>query len=214
MISEDRLNRFREVISKRQPDLTVVLEDVKDPHNISAVLRSCDAVGIREIYVIDTYEAYGRIKSKKDHLGKKSSASAKKWIDIHRFDKAEDCMIAVREKYDRIYATHLSQDAKDLYDLDLCASTALVFGNEHGGISEEVLAACDGNFIIPMVGMIPSLNISVACAVSLYEAYRQRAAQGYYIGSQLPETEAKSIYQNWVDRDMARKKNPGPSPEY
>ncbi|MCL6524598.1 MAG: RNA methyltransferase [Thermoflavifilum sp.] len=169
-----RIQRIRSVISKRQFDLTVVLENVFDPHNISAVMRSCDAVGIQEIYVLNT-----RIPPHRK-WGAKSSASAAQWLTIHNFTDLSLCFSVLREKYHKIYTTHLASDAVSLYDMDLTQSIALVFGNEAEGVSQDVCALADGNFLIPQVGMVKSLNISVACAVTLYEAFRQRWLAGAY----------------------------------
>jgi tRNA (guanosine-2'-O-)-methyltransferase len=191
-MTPERRNRITEVLARRQPDLTVVLENVHDPHNISAVMRTCDAVGVQELYVLNT-----RI-SRHEKFGKKSSASAAGWLTIHQFDNVETCIKAIREKYRKIFATHLGEDAYSLYELDLAEPVALVFGNEHSGVSEECLAHCDGNFIIPQVGMVKSLNISVACAVTLYEVYRQRAVKGFYDGRcRLPEAQQLALTEKW-----------------
>jgi tRNA (guanosine-2'-O-)-methyltransferase len=173
-MTPERNNRLNEVLSKRQPSITVVLENVSDPHNISAVMRTCDAIGIQDIYVLNT--AIARHKK----WGAKSSSSAAKWLTIHQFTDTQTCFESLRKRYNKIYTTHLSSDAVDLYDLDLTESVALVFGNEHSGVSEELISLADGNFIIPQVGIIKSLNISVACAVSLYEAFRQKRNAGHY----------------------------------
>lgn len=171
-----RAARIEAALRCRQPDLTVVLENVHDPHNISAVLRSADSVGISEVYVIrNELPRYPK-------FGKRSSAGAIKWLQVREFKEVSACFGALREKYTHILATHLSEEAQSLYDLDLTAPTALVFGNELEGISAEALAHCNGNYIIPQVGLVQSLNISVACAVSLYEAFRQRQLAGFYAG--------------------------------
>ncbi|MGE5521395.1 MAG: TrmH family RNA methyltransferase [Candidatus Dadabacteria bacterium] len=190
-MTSERQKRIEDVISKRQNDLTVVLENVFDPHNISAVMRSCDAVGVQEIYVLNT-----KIPLHKK-WGRRSSSSAHKWLTIHQFTSAGECFTALRSKYSKIFTTHLSSDAVDLYQLNLTDPVALIFGNEHSGVSEEIIALADGNFIIPQVGMIRSLNISVACAVTLYEAYRQKDAAGHYLQSKLTKVEASVLKQEW-----------------
>lgn len=190
-MTPERSNRIKKVLSCRQNDLTVVLENVFDPHNISAVMRSCDAVGIQEIYVLTT-----KIP-RHQKWGSRSSSSAEKWLTIHQFDDAAECFAAVRTKYDRILTTHLSSDAVSLYEIDLTGPTALVFGNEHAGVGEEIRAMADGNFIIPQVGMIRSLNISVACAVSVYEAYRQKTVAGHYEQQKLSAGEYQTLFHQW-----------------
>lgn len=190
-MTNERRIRLEEVLAKRQNDLTVVLENVFDPHNISAVMRSCDAVGIQEIYVLTTKIA----RHKK--WGERSSSSAAKWLTVHQFDNADECFNELRKKYSTILTTHLSSDAVSLYELDLTNPTALVFGNEHAGVSDEIIAMADGNFIIPQVGMIRSLNISVACAVSLYEAFRQKQAAGHYAKPKLSSAEYETLSNQW-----------------
>ena len=190
-MTEERTERLNNVLAKRQPGLTIVLENVSDPHNISAVMRTCDAVGVQDIYILNTsiglHEAWSA----------KTSSSAAKWLTVHQFTDAAECFAALRKKFSRIYTTHLSTDAVSLYDLNLTESVALVFGNEHGGVSKEIIEMADGNFIIPQVGIIKSLNISVACAVSLYEAYRQKEKAGQYKIPQLQGEEVIVLRKSW-----------------
>jgi len=176
-VTKEREQKFRSTIAKRQSDLTVVLENVNDPHNIGAVMRSCDAVGISEIYIVYTDE--NRNRSRK-YIGNNSAAGAKKWVKAHFYNDLESCFADVRKKYDKIYGTHLDTDSVSLYALDMNEAVALVFGNEQRGISENALKYLDGNFIIPQHGMVQSLNISVACAVTLFEASRQRTLANKY----------------------------------
>ncbi len=193
-MTPERENKFKRVIANRQSDLTVVFENVNDPHNISAVLRTCDSVGVKEVYIIQT------IEKPYTKLGKKSSSSASKWIDIHWFFSVKECMTEVQKKYKNIFGTKLTEQSKSLYDLNLVESTALVFGNEHDGISNELIALCNGNFLIPQVGMIESLNISVACAVSLYEAFRQRTNSNKYNSPMLNDSELNEEYKKWCEK--------------
>jgi tRNA (guanosine-2'-O-)-methyltransferase len=190
-MTNERRQKIESVLSKRQNDLTIVLENVFDPHNISAVMRSCDAIGIQEIYVLNT-----KIPRHKK-WGARSSSSAAKWLTVHQFENTEECFAALRKKHSTILTTHLSSDAVSLYQLDLTRSVALVFGNEHSGVSDEIIQMADGNFIIPQMGMIRSLNISVACAVSLYEAFRQKQAAGHYKQQKLPADDYSSLFNLW-----------------
>ncbi|HUC79650.1 MAG TPA: RNA methyltransferase [Flavisolibacter sp.] len=190
-MTPERTGRIKHVLAHRQNDLTIVLENVFDPHNISAVMRSCDAIGVQEIYVVNT-----KIP-RHEKWGTRSSSSATKWLTIHQFDDLQACISALRQHYQRILTTHLASDAVSLYDLDLTVSTALVFGNEHAGVSDEFRLQADGNFIIPQVGMIQSLNISVACAVSLYEAFRQKSNAGHYKEQKLTTTEHQALSKQW-----------------
>ena len=190
-MTEERLQKIESVLNHRQNDITVVLENVFDPHNISAVMRTCDAVGVAELYVLNN-----RIPRHKK-WGRRSSSSAAKWLTVHQFTDAAECFAALRRKYKKIYTTHLSADATPLHRLELTESVALVFGNEHSGVSEEIIGWADGNFIIPQVGMIRSLNISVACAVTLYEAFRQKQSAGHYDRRKLSDAEAAALKNTW-----------------
>ena len=190
-MTPERLQKITSVLANRQNDLTVVLENVFDPHNVSAVMRSCDAVGVQEIYVLNT-----EIPLRKK-WGFRSSSSANKWVTVHQFTKVQPCFEALRKNYDLILTTHLSEDAIALYDMDLTQRLALVFGNEHSGVSNEIRTLSDGNFLVPQVGMIQSLNISVACAVTLYEAFRQKKAKGHYDKQKLSATQFSELSYQW-----------------
>ena len=190
-MTPERTERLLSVLNKRQGNITVLLENVFDPHNISAVMRTCDAIGIQEIYVLNN-----KIPPHK-RWGAKSSSSASKWLTIHQFSDATHCFEALRKKYALILTTHLSSDAISLHQINFVQSIALVFGNEHTGVSEEIRAMADGNFIIPQVGIIKSLNISVACAVTLYEAFRQKTLAGHYDKRSLPEGQYRQLLIEW-----------------
>ncbi|TDH26405.1 RNA methyltransferase [Segetibacter sp. 3557_3] len=194
-MTPERRNKLLTVLNQRQNNLTVLLENVFDPHNVSAVMRSCDAVGIQEMYILNT-----RIPPHKK-WGFRSSSSANKWLTVHQFTDTASCMEALRSKYDKILTTHLEGNSVSLYDIDFTKSVALVFGNEHSGVSEEVRQVADGNFIIPQYGIIRSLNISVACAVSIYEASRQKKAAGHYERPSLPKDFRESLLNEWGFKD-------------
>jgi tRNA (guanosine-2'-O-)-methyltransferase len=190
-MTEQRFNRLTSVINHRQPDLTIVLENVFDPHNISAVMRTCDAVGVQDVYILNN-----RIPPHKK-WGNKSSSTASQWLTIHQFTDIEECFKEIREKYQKVYASHLGENSVDVYKMNLTEPVALIFGNETFGVSDEIRKYADGDFIIPQVGIIKSLNISVACAVTLYEAFRQKNEHGHYDKSRLPEADAVKLKDQW-----------------
>ncbi|WP_276502704.1 TrmH family RNA methyltransferase [Terrimonas pollutisoli] len=190
-MTPQRMEKLTAVLNKRQDDITIVLENVFDPHNISAVMRTCDAVGIQELFILNT-----RIPRHKK-WGFKSSSSAKKWLTVHQYENAGECFSSLRKRYSSILTTHLSDDAVSLYQVDFTKSIALVFGNEHNGVSEEIRAMADGSFVIPQAGIIQSLNISVACAVSLYEAFRQKSLAGHYDQRKLDEARYNELLNEW-----------------
>ncbi len=191
-MTPEREAKIKRVLNLRQSGMVVVMENVHDPHNISAVMRTCDAVGVQDIFILNN------TISKHKRFGKKSSASALGWLTIHEYTDTAACMAAVKQLADKVYATHLGVRSHSLYELDLTQRIALVFGNEKDGVTEECLSYCDGNFIIPQVGMVQSLNISVACAITLYEAFRQRNLAGCYTGTaQLPQEQWQRLATQW-----------------
>ncbi len=191
-MTPERSANIDRVLSLRQPDLAVVMEDIEDPHNAFAVMRTCDAVGVQDVYLINT----GARKHKK--FGKASSSSATKWLTVHRYDSVEECMLVVKARYSRVLASCFGDEAVPFHEVDFTQSVALAFSNERDGVSDELLSYCDGTFVIPQVGMIQSLNISVACAVTLYEAKRQRMLKGFYDGTpRLPADELHILSEKW-----------------
>ena len=190
-MTPQRHKRLTSVLDKRQPDITVVLENVFDPHNVSAVMRTCDAVGIQDVYILNN-----RIPPHKK-WGYRSSSTAAEWLTIHQFTDTAKCFDEVKKRYQKIYTTHLDESSVDVFSLDLTESVALVFGNKTFGVSEDIRKYSDGNFIIPQVGIIKSLNISVACAVTLYEAFRQKNEKGHYKQSRMGEDQLQQLYKDW-----------------
>jgi tRNA (guanosine-2'-O-)-methyltransferase len=190
-MTPQRYQRLTSVLNHRQPDLTVVLENVFDPHNVSAVMRTCDAVGIQDVYILNN-----RIPPHKK-WGYRSSSTAAEWLSIHQFTDADSCFQEVKKKYKKIYTSHLGENSKDVYKMNFTEPIALVFGNETFGVSDEIRKYSDGDFIIPQVGIIKSLNISVACAVTLYEAFRQKNEKGHYEENRLPEIDLMKLKEKW-----------------
>ncbi len=190
---ERRKNKIFKVLEQRQPDLTVVMENIHDPHNVSAMLRSADAVGIHEVNLIYTTEKFPSI-------GSKSSSSANKWIGRRKFSSVKECYDQLREEGFQILATRLDENAKQLYEFDLTKPTAFVFGNEHAGVTDEAANLADATVYIPMKGMIQSLNVSVACAITIYEALRQRIKLGYYNEPRFDEKVLKKLKEEWLKK--------------
>lgn len=190
----ERLKKIRDVVAKRQLDLAVVLENVHDPHNVSAVVRTCDAVGICDIFLLHTDP---RLQNMDFNIGKKSSGGSGKWIRLHQYFEHRPCFDKLRQQYGRILGTHQRADAMEIYSIDFTEPAAIIFGNEHEGLSEMSIKELDASICIPQVGMVQSLNISVACAVTLYEAYRQRRSGKSYdpssSGARDPSARAKLL---------------------
>jgi len=191
--TDERINKIAETIKARQFSLRVVFENVHDPHNVSAILRTCDAVGIPKISLLYTIEKFPKVS-------RISSASASKWIEIEKYEDTKKCINELKNEGFTVYASMLDKNAVNLYELDLTKKVALVVGNEHRGISKEVQNLADKTFYIPMRGMIQSLNVSVACAVALYEAQRQREKKGLYKRSELSKTQLDQLIDKWCEK--------------
>lgn len=191
--TEKRLEKIISVIKSRQHSLTVVLENIHDPHNVSAIFRTCDAVGISKVNLIYNHESFPRI-------GKKSSASAFKWVEKEKYKSVEDCYFDLRKSGYKIFASSLSDNSKNLYELDLTQKAAIVVGNEHRGVSDTAAEKADEVFLIPQFGMVQSLNVSVATAVILYEAMRQRIRKGMYDKSELDKKTLEQLIDIWCEK--------------
>lgn len=189
--SERRLQKINEVVKSRQHSLRVVLENIHDPHNVSAIFRTCDAVGVPKVSLIYYLEKFPKI-------GKKSSASAFKWVEKEKVSSVNECYESLKGEGFMIYASSISDDAIDFYKLDFKKKIAIVFGNEHRGVSDEAAKLADKKFKIPMYGMVQSLNVSVAAAIVLYEALRQRMKKGFYDKSELSESELEELIEKWA----------------
>ena len=185
--------RIDQVLARRQPGLTVVLEDVHDPHNAAAVLRSADATGVLEIHTVHQHEP-----APTKRPSRATSSSATKWVPVVRHEDVATCYAALRERGVQIVATALTDDSVDLYDVDFTRPTAIVMGNEHRGLTSGAIAAADLTVRIPMSGMVESLNISVATAVTLFEAFRQRRAAGFYDEPQLAPDALARLRDEWL----------------
>lgn len=197
---DKRQEKIRTLIRKRQLHFSVILENVTDPHNIGAVMRTCDAVGISEIFLINTFEL-----SQNMVLGKRASSGSRKWVDVYEFSSVKAGFNFIKNKgYEHIWATRIVEGSKSLYDIDFTQRVALLFGNEHKGVTEEAALYATGNFVIPQVGMVQSLNISVACAVSLYEGFRQRSVKGLYEESGRTESDQEAMFQKYAERELIR----------
>ena len=191
--TEKRVEKIKWVLGKRQPSFRIVIENIHDPHNVSAIFRTCDAAGVPKVSLVYNIEKFPKI-------GKKSSASAYKWIEREKYKSIEECYNQLRNEKFIIYASSLNSNSRNLYDLDFTKKTAIVFGNEHRGLSKEAEEGADETFFIPMYGMVQSLNVSVSAAITIYEALRQRSLQGLYDESELSQKELQKLINEWVKK--------------
>ncbi len=183
------------VLQRRQPDLTVLAENLHKPRNFSAVVRTCDSVGIHEVHVVSEHDAVAR------HWH--TSQGAEKWVHVAIHDSTRGACESLKANGFTILAAHLSDEAVDYRDIDYTQPTALMLGTELFGASDEALAYADRQIIIPMLGMSQSLNVSVACAVVLYEAVAQRLAAGMYEESRLDRALRDRDRFEWLHPQLA-----------
>ncbi|WP_199509050.1 TrmH family RNA methyltransferase [Flavobacterium sp. AG291] len=160
IITEERKNRFIDILSRRTKHFTIAMEDVYQMHNTSAVMRTCEIFGIQELNVIE--EKYGKTIDKEIALG------AEKWVDINRFGTTVDCLKNLKERGYRIIATTPHKDSCYLEDFDISTPAALFFGTEKLGLSEEVMEQADGFLKIPMYGFTESINVSSSAAIIIH----------------------------------------------
>ena len=191
-VTEKRLNTIERVVKQRQLDLTVVIENIHDPHNVGAIFRSADAVGIEEVQLLYT-------KEKLPKLHPKVTASGGKWVKQRPYDDPAKLTADLKSRGFTLYTTHLSRDAISIHDVDWTKPSAIILGNENRGVSSDMTEHADHNILIPMFGMVESLNVSVATAVILFEACRQRYAAGQYPNDQLSEDWVAQTVRDWVN---------------
>ncbi|MGE4557583.1 MAG: TrmH family RNA methyltransferase [Desulfovibrionaceae bacterium] len=183
--------KIREVLARRQKDLTLIVDNVWDPHNVSAILRSCDAFGVLTVHLYYTDEQF-------PYLGKKSSASGRKWLGRRRHSDGRAMVDELSGRGFRLIRSGFSETARPLTEFDLTQPTAFILSNEHRGVSPELVELAPEELYIPMQGMIPSFNVSVAAALMLYEAWRQRSAKGMYDAPSLSSDELEEIAGHWL----------------
>ncbi|MFQ3191961.1 MAG: tRNA (guanosine-2'-O-)-methyltransferase [Paraglaciecola sp.] len=191
-MSPERYARIRHFLSQRQPSLTLCLEQLDKPHNVSAIVRSCDAVGVYEMHAV---------WDEKPQIRKSTAMGSENWVYTKEHLCIEDAVNHLKTRKMQVLVTNLSESSVDFRDIDYTQPTAIILGQEKHGATEEALAAADQDIIIPMVGMVQSLNVSVAAALILYEAQRQRQLAGMYNTQQLTEQACqKMLFENGFPR--------------
>lgn len=191
MPTKERTKKTKQVLSLRQPDLRVALEEVTNTHNASAVVRTCDAAGIMYVEIISA-------SGEPFPVNRAISTRAEKWLKFNYYSSTSECLKHLKDEGFTIVATHLGEEAAPYTSLDYTEPTVIVFGNESEGISEEALKLSDHIIQIPMVGMVQSLNLSVSVGIILYEAMKQRQNKGYYANSRLSSDEFQSFLNQWL----------------
>lgn len=192
-MTDRRRAKIEKILQQRQKDLTIVLANIHDPHNVSAIYRSCDAFGVSKVHLYYTDTAFPL-------LSKKTSASARKWVETERHEDKESLIKSLKEQGFQVLATNCTPNAKPMAEYDLSKPTALIMGNEHAGVPEELFPLVDGEIYIPMYGMIQSFNVSVAAALLLGEASRQRQVAGMYDEKTFSEEEYAEKLAEWLEK--------------
>jgi tRNA (guanosine-2'-O-)-methyltransferase len=194
-MTPERFDRLRRTLARRQTSLTVLMENVHKPHNYSAVLRSCDAVGIHRAHAVAT--------DKLVQTHEVTSASASRYVHVAVHSTIGEACAHLHAGGFRILAAHLGEAARDFREADYTTPSAILLGTEREGLSAEAAGLADEHVIIPMEGLVRSLNVSVACAVILFEAQRQRRAAGLYDRPQVPAPERERLLFEWGYPDIA-----------
>ncbi len=193
---ERRVSRIKEVLRKKQKDLVVFLDRVRNYHNASAILRTSEAVGVLRIYY--TGEGFLPINSG-------ISLGSERWLLVERVSDPVSFLDSLKGEGFKVYVTSLGDDSKDYREVDYTGKTVVVFGNEKEGVSESMLSTSDATIRIPMVGMVRSLNVSVSAGVILYEAMRQREKAGLYSNPSLTEEEMEKLLDKWISLRFLKK---------
>ena len=195
-MTPDRFERIREVLTARQPDLTVLMERVNKTHNFSAILRNCDAVGVLKAHAV--------VPDRGIDLHHATSAGTAQWVQVRTHQDTASAVRALRDEGFAIVAAHASGDAVDYREVDYTRPIAVMMGAELYGISDEGLASADQHVVVPMRGFVRSLNVSVATALLLFEAHRQRSDAGMYDESRLPKEVFSRLLFEWAYPREAR----------
>lgn len=200
----ERLQKILQLVANRQPDLTVFMEDVHKPHNLAAIVRTADAVGIGEVHATFPEDV--------EYRGHHTASGSKRWVKTHAYDSLEQGLKVAKENSMQILCAHFSEEAVDFRSIDYTKPTCLLVGSELVGVSDKAAELADQHVIIPMLGMVQSLNVSVATALILYEAQRQRAEAGMYGECKIPQEDVdylifKSLHpsvKKYCDRHKIR----------
>ena len=191
-----RLARVRETLNRRQLDCTVALDQVHKMHNLSAIIRSCDATGIANVHAVELDEALKTFRT--------AAAGAQGWVNLHKYNDTPTMINTVKSQGMKVYAAHFSDRAVDFRSIDYTKPCCILMGAELDGISDNGAEMADEHIIIPMLGMVASLNVSVAAALVLYEIQRQREIAGMYSQPQYSAADIEKLTFEWMQPKMAR----------
>lgn len=195
-MTPDRYRKLKATLDKRQPDLTLLTDQIHKPRNIAALVRTSDAVGIHEMNMVWPWDRH------RDYSG--TAMGSDRWVDIVRHESMAVAIDSLHESGFHIYAAHFSTTAVDYRQVDYTLPCAILLGNEKQGVSSEAALKVDRHITIPMLGMVESFNVSVAAAIILAEAQRQRELRGMYDVSRLAPEVYRDTYFRWAHPRVAR----------
>ena len=201
-MTPNRFEKIKTVLSHRQNDLTVIMDGVHKPHNFNAIIRSCDSIGVGKIHYIPVKEGYRQL----NYYAKGSQ----KWVEANRYESFSKAYEPLKAKGYQVLAAHFSDKAVDYRCIDYTIPTAIVMGTELEGVYPETAGLVDQHIIVPMQGMVGSLNVSVAAAVILFEAQKQRLDAGMYEKRQIIDKDYEKLLFEWSYPRLAvlhRKRN-------
>lgn len=188
-MTPQRFQKVKSVLKNRQTDLTVVMDGVHKPHNFNAIIRSCDAVGVGLVHYIPVTEGFRQL----NYYAKGSQ----KWVNAVKHEHFDAASIPLKQKGYQLLAAHFSEESVDYREVDYTKPTAIVLGTELKGISDETASKVDQHITVPMQGMVASLNVSVAAAIILYEAQKQRMQAQMYEQRQIEDSKYRKLLFEW-----------------
>lgn len=194
-MTPERLEKIRAVLNRRQPDLTVINDEVHKGRNLAAIMRTCDAVGIDHMHIVEPKKGYRSFQG--------TASGSNKWVEVSTYSSVTQAIATVKSQGMKVVAAHLDSAAVDYREIDYVEPTALLMGMESEGVSEEALALVDHTVTIPMQGMVESFNVSVAAAIILLEAQRQRAEKGRYEECRLDKAHYQRRFFQWAHPQVA-----------
>jgi len=195
-MTPERYQKLRRTLSLRQPDLTLLTDQIHKPRNIAALVRTSDAVGIHQLHMVwhkDEHRSYSG-----------TAMGSDRWVDVIRHESMDHAIGHLHARNYQIYAAHFSDDAVDYREVDYTKPCAVLMGNEKQGVDQLAASRVDKHIVIPMMGMVESFNVSVAAAIILAEAQRQRQNAGYYSQSRLGDEEYKATFFRWAHPEVAK----------
>lgn len=195
-MTPERLARIKQILDTRQPDITVLTDQVHKPRNLSAIIRSCDAFGLASMHAVWPSEGYRAFR--------KTAGGSFNWVSTQTHATMADAVDHFRGQGKKLYAAQLSDRAVDYREVDYTVPCAVIMGNEVDGVSAGAAEQADEHIVIPMMGMVESLNVSAACAIILAEAQRQRKAAGLFDRRRLPEADYLRLLFSWCQPTVKR----------